>query len=457
MKKNRVADIGLALLMVTSLLGCGATNTATDAASSNAASVTAATTTTDTTTATSSSGEVVTLNMMGWQASPLETESVKNGLKIFEEQHPNIKVNYTNSLSGTEYTAKLLSSAASDSMPDVFFCQSADYRTFVSKGVLMDITNKFGDEFSLDDFIDSSKKIMEVNGKEYGVSSCTVEPIIYYNKDVFDAAGVPYPEADPSKAWTIAEFREVAKKLTTKDIYGCYGFESNGMWNALVQENGGNYYNDDLTASKFNSAENKEVFEQLKAIRTEDHSAPDAATLESVGMSAAQMLETGKIAMLCDGSWSLQELAASGMNIGMAPLPSFKNATSAGQAHLHCISANTKHPDEAWELIKFLSSMDYQSALIKSGLWMPNRHSLYTEEGMKSWYDEKVHGDSYLKMLSYFEDAKADEVALCTSNKATDAITEEMNTYFQQDADLDTVMTEADSRINEALTEAAAQ
>ena len=68
-----------------------------------------------------------------------------------------------------------------------------------------------------------------------------------------------------------------------------------------------------------NSPENKEVFEIIKAIRIEDGSAPDASTLDAVGMSAKQMLQTGKVAMLMDGSWALQELAASGMNIGMAP------------------------------------------------------------------------------------------------------------------------------------------
>lgn len=124
-----------------------------------------------------------------------------------------------------------------------------------------------------------------------------------------------------------------------------------------------------------NSPENKEVFEIIKAIRTEDGSAPDASTLDAVGMSAKQMLQTGKVAMLVDGSWSLQELAASDMNIGMAPLPSYGKVLTTGQAHLHCIAETSKHKDEAWQFLQFLSGMDYQGALVKSGLLILQRCS----------------------------------------------------------------------------------
>ena len=66
-------------------------------------------------TASADSGETVELTFTGWEASPLETKSVEEGIKIFEEQHPNIKVSYTPGLSGAEYTAKLLSAAAAGS------------------------------------------------------------------------------------------------------------------------------------------------------------------------------------------------------------------------------------------------------------------------------------------------------------------------------------------------------
>lgn len=425
MKIRKIMSISLATLMAASSLGFGAINVMAD--------------------------DVVELTFMGWEASPLETKAVEDGIAAFEEQYPNIKVSYTPGLAGSEYNAKLLSSAAAGSMPDVMFVAAASYREFASKGVLLELTDKFDENYSLDDFIDSSRQIMEIDGSVYGISSCTVSPIVYYNKDVFDAAGIEYPSADPADCWTIDEFREIAKQLTTDDIYGVYGLETVAdTLNAQILSNGGTRYNEDFTESTMNTPEVKEVFETIKAIRVEDGSAPDASTLDAVGMSAKQMLQTGKVAMLVDGSWSLQELAASGMNIGMAPLPSYGEALTTGQAHLHCISATTEHPEEAWLFLQFLSGMDYQGALVSTGLWMPNRYSLYEEEAVAQWYDESVHGESYKLMLDYFKNAAVDPAALQYATQAGDILTEETDMYFKMDQDIDVTLQNIDSRINEA-------
>lgn len=405
---------------------------------------------------TSKQGEdgVVTLTFMGWEASPLETEAVKNGIKEFEAQHKNIKVEYTPVGSGgTDYDAKLLAAAASKTLPDVYFMQSASYRSFVSKDSVADITERFDDSFPIDDFIGSSRKIMEVDGRIYGISSCTVSPIVYYNKDVFDSASVDYPNSDPNNAWTIEEFREKAKQLTTDDIYGFYGVETT-ILPPLILSNGGTMYNDDYTKSTINTSEAKEVFDIFKEMREIDKTTPYASTLENVGMTAAQMLQTGKVAMLLDGSWALQELAGSNMNIGMAPLPSFGEANTVGQAHLHCISPYTEHEEEAWEFLKFLSGMEYQGALVNSGLWMPNRLSMYEKDKVDEWYDDNVHGDSYKNMLDYFKDAKVDPAALQPVTKCTDILTEEMTLCFQDGQDVQMTLDNIEQKIDAAISEA---
>ena len=343
---------------------------------------------------------------MGWEASPLETQAVKDGIAAFEEQNPDITVSYTPGLAGAEYNAKILSSAAAGALPDVMFIASESYREVVSKGALMDITDNFNEEFPFDDFIYSSRSILEFDGR----------------------------------------------------VYGVYGLESvSDTLNAQILSNGGTRYSDDYMESTINSPESKEVLETIKALREEDGSAPDASTLDAVGMSAKQMLQTGKVAMLVDGSWSLQELAASGMNIGMAPLPSYGKVLTTGQSHLHAISATTEHPEEAWKFLQFLSGMDYQGALCKSGLWMPNKISMYEGEQLEGWYDEKVHGDSYREMLTYFKDAVADPNAFQKSAQARDIVIEETDMYFKQGQDVDVTLQNIDRRINEAIKSATGQ
>lgn len=439
MNTKKILALSLASVMALGIAGCGG-----DAGGDTSGGGTAG-------------GETVNLTFMGWEASPLETQAVEDGIAAFQEQNPGITVTYTPGLAGSEYNAKLLSSAAAGALPDTMFVAAESYRQIVARGALMELTDKFNEEFPLDDFIESSRTIMEIDGKVYGISSCTVSPIVYYNKDVFDAAGIEYPSADPNECWTIDEFREVAKQLTTDEIYGVYGLETVAdTLNAQILSNGGTRYNEDYTESTMNTPEVKEVFEIIKAVRVEDGSAPDATTLDAVGMTAKQMLQTGQVAMLVDGSWSLQELAASGMNIGMAPLPSYGEVLTTGQAHLHAIAANTEYPEEAWTFLTFLSGMDYQGELVRQGLWMPNRYSMYEDDMVEQWYDEEVHGDSYRLMLDYFMNAVTDPTALQPSAQARDIIAEETDMYFKEDQDLDLTLENIDSRIDQAIADEAA-
>ncbi len=399
--------------------------------------------------------KAVTLKFMGWEASPLETESVKNGLKAFMEKYPNIKVEYT-PVPGAQYSSKLLTMLAGNAAPDVFFLGSTDYRAFRERGVLLDLTPQFGAEFSVDDFIPSAAHIMQIDGKVFGVSSCTVSPVLYYNKSLFDKAGVPYPPSDPAKAWTWREFVDNAKKLTVKngdkvDQYGAYGFENFYMTVAQIYSNGGQLFNEDGTKMSINSPEAKEVLQAILDLRKKEGAAPEAKMLENIGMRPAQMLQTGKVAMLIDGSWALQELAQMNFPVGVGVLPKFKEPATHGQAHVHAAWANTKHPKEAWELIKFLSSEEYQIQLIKEGLWMPNRKSLYTEEGIARWYNDKVHPEGFKDMVSYFNDAKEYPFALIRQSKVNDIITEEMDKFWYADQTADKTVENIESRANVEL------
>lgn len=398
------------------------------------------------------SKETVTLTFMGWEASPLETQAVKDGIAKFEDQYPHIKVDYTPGLSGAEYTAKLLASHAGGSMPDVCFVQSGDYRAFASKGVIEDITDRFDSEYSLDDFLPSVRELMTIDGKVYGIQSCIVTPVLYYNKDLFDAAGVEYPGTEPMQ-WE--EFREKAIALTNEEegIFGAYGAESTNMvLGALLASNGATYFNEDYTKSTINTPEAKEVFLKVRSLRYDDKAAVDATTLENIGISANQMLQTGKVAMVLDGSWALQELASMNFNIGLAPIPYFKESANLAQAHLHSISTSSKYKDEAWEFLKFLSGMDYQGELVAQGLWMPNRKSMYEEDVVKQWYSEKIHGE-YINFLDYFINAKVDPVAMQPSNKCSDILTEETDIFFKDGGDVDAMLQNIEKRVNEVIEE----
>ena len=402
--------------------------------------------------------EVTTISFMGWGASPVETAAVEAGIKKFEEMNPDIKVQYTPGLAGAEYVAKLLSTVAGKSTPDVFFLAAENYRTFAAKGVLEEISGRFSDNFSFDDFLPSVKEIMNVEGKIYGIQSCIVAPIVYYNMDIFDKLGLSYPDADPANAMTAEEFRELCKKLTVKngdevETYGVYGLEAGWLTiYPFMMSNGVKPYTDDYMTSTFNTPETAEVLNWIRDIRVADGSAPDATTLENIGMSAAQMLQTGKVAMIIDGSWALQQLSQMGFRVGTSPLPKFKEAVTDSWAHLHVISANSPHKEEAWKFLQFLSSIDYQGALVSEGLWMPNRLSMYEPDVVKQWYREEIHGESYMKMLDYFKNSLVAPMALQRSSMCQDVLTEETDMFFKDGQPIDVTLQNIEERTNEVLS-----
>lgn len=451
MKRKVVIMLSCLLTLFLLLAACGGNNAGQESGNDTGAE-------TDRSGQSPASEEVVTLKFVGWEVSPLESESVKKGLEMFMEQNPNIRVEYTTLPSGTQYVAKMQAMFLGGEEPDVFFLQSDYYRDFVKRGYLLNLDEYIANDFSTDDLIDSAILLSTVDGSFYGIESCIVAPVLFYNKSIFDKAGLPYPPSDPNEAWTWEEFVDVAKKLTIKngdkvEQYGAYGLEDYYQTIALIMSNGGNWFNEDYTASAVNTPEVREVLQAIYDLRVVEGASPETKLLQNAGMSASQMLQTGKIAMLAAGSWSLQELANMDFEVGVGVLPKFKEAVTRGQAHLHVASKNTKHPDEAWKLIKFLSSEDYQLQNVRAGLWLPNRKSLYSEEGIQKWMTDSVYPEGFEQLIPYLLNSKVYPYAMLPSQKIQEETTAQLDAFFYGTLDLDTALANIERSVNRLLAE----
>jgi len=401
--------------------------------------------------------EQVTLQFMGWEASPLETESVKQGLEQFMKENLDIKVEYT-PVAG-EYAAKLLTMIAGNAAPDVFFIASDSYRSFQERGVLLNLTEYFNKEMDIDEFIPLSQDKMLIDGEIYGISSCDVSPVLFYNKSIFDEAGLPYPPSDPEKAWTWDKFLDVAKQLTVEKNgktvqYGVSGFEISWVsaFCAMVKSNDGRVFNEDYTELLLDSTEAKEALVKIKNLQAVYGVSPLViADVQQGGISATQMLQTGRLAMLVDGSWTLQQLAQMDFPFGIGVLPKFKKPVTIGQAHLYSAWAKTKHPDEAWELIKFLSSRGYQTKLVREGLWLPNRMDMYEEENLANWMNPDVYPDNFRDMVKYFTNYAELWPAVKVPSEAWSIVNEELGNFFVTDQSIDTVISSMKRRVDPIL------
>lgn len=399
----------------------------------------------------------ITLQFMGWEASPLETQSVKEGLERFMKENPGIKVEYT-PVAG-DYNAKLLTMMAGNAAPDVFFCEAGTYRDFQRKGGLLDLTEYVNRDMDINEFIPFAREKMLIDGRVYGLSSCNTVSVLFYNKDLFDQAGLPYPPSDPKEAWSWEKFVEIARQLTIVKNgrtvqYGVYGFKTSWGWAfpLMVLSNNGRVFNEDYTELLLHEPEAKEALVKVRKLQ-EEGIMPTAVALEQTGMSPAQMLQTGRIAMLVDGSWALQQLAQMDFPVGIGVLPVMKRPVTCGQAHMHCAWSKTKYPEEAWKLIKFLSSREYQTNLVRSGLWLPNYVDMYEEENIALWMNPDVYPEGFSDMVDYFTTYEVLWPGVMCPWEALDIIIEELDNFFYEGQPIDEVVARMKRRVDPILQE----
>ena len=119
-------------------------------------------------------------------------------------------------------------------------------------------------------------------------------------------------------------------------------------------------------------------------------------------MSNVQMLETQKLAMQIDGSWALAWTWEMNATLGTAVLPKMERPATDLQAHLVTIVEGTEIPDEAWQLIRFLSSPWYQERYCNLGLWLPSQTALMTDEAIARWLGPPIHPEGYEKIVTEF-------------------------------------------------------
>lgn len=177
-----------------SACGGGSSSTTTTASSSAAASSTA---------------ENVSLKLATWDNTSNTT--VSDAVAAFEKANPDIKVEIID-IPSSDYTTKLSVMLNGGSDVDAFYIKDSDTaKSLVDKGQLADLTGYIADAGIDLSVYNGLAENFAFDGKQYALPARTDFYVMYYNKDLFDAAGVAYPSND----WTWSEFEETAKKLTS--------------------------------------------------------------------------------------------------------------------------------------------------------------------------------------------------------------------------------------------------
>lgn len=308
----------------------------------------------------SSGDEVVTIKwFMRWDQTRVDNVAMPV-IEAFEEQHPNINVEFENIGSSGEYYQKLQTTIAGGLAPDVFYPATHVAYALASKGGLLTL-----DDYIAADGIDMAKydqnilALYQQEGQQYCLPIDTAALVVFYNQDLFDAAGVAYPET----GWTWDDFLATAQALTA-DVDGDGQTDQFGVdvftnyWPMVVWTQTGHALYDDIRnpASFLGAKEDAVAAVQWLADLINVYGVMPTAEQRA---DISDMFVAGKAAMQVVGHWRVPRyLANAEFGFDFAPLPVGAIAANRADGSCFAVSATSEHPDEAWEFVKFLAGPD---------------------------------------------------------------------------------------------------
>jgi multiple sugar transport system substrate-binding protein len=307
---------------------------------------------------------------------PWEVEVNNRVIKVFEADHPGIKVKTLVEPYPT-YFQKSEEWLASDSPPDVLFF---DYiPNYAANGVLENLDPYIKrDSYDLSDFYPALLKMFNYNGSVYGLPRDNDTKVIYYNKTLFDLAGVPYPSAN----WTWEDLRQAALKLTKRDgdkvtQYG-FAYEPDTWWRLWVWQNGGEVYDDDFAPTKtlLDSPQAIEAVQWLADLTNVDKVTPPY-DVQRTSLGIGELFQQGRLAMAFGNHALLPGFAAtSGLKLDVVGLPKSKQQVNVAGGSGYVIASGSKHKESAWVFLKWLESAKGQAIFCETGVAVPARRSV---------------------------------------------------------------------------------
>lgn len=303
--------------------------------------------------------------------TPEELEATQQIIKEFEKEHPDIKVKIEYANWGS-YWDKLQTEFAAGTAPDVFLLDPMFFFDFLQKKALLDLTDYISEK-ELSDMWKGAVEVFKWHGRIYALPRDINTTVIYYNKDIFDERGVPYPKHN----WTWEEFLETAKKLTfdknqdgKPDVFGY--IPSSVMetcWAPWVWSAGGEILDKERKKCLLSQPKALKAFEFLYRMVHIWRVAPSPARMSSLGDLP---FKTGQIAMISDGSWMVQTYYK-GCNFkwDIVEFPRGEAQATSINGVGHAINPKTKNLKAAILLVKFLSSQKAQKILAKTQTSIP--------------------------------------------------------------------------------------
>jgi multiple sugar transport system substrate-binding protein len=297
-----------------------------------------------------------TIHHMAWNA-PKDIDAPQQVAARFAAKSPGVNV-VVEPPGGNNYE-KLDTLLAADQEPDTFYLQGWLWQSYAGRGALLDLAPLIAKDRGFPSSTVFAKPHVDQTqwqGRTYMVPNDTGGFVLFFNKDLFQRAGVAFP----NERWTWDDWFQAAGKLSTGEgsdrVYGYQAQESwrrNAMW---VKQAGAECWDRIVgpSASRLDDATVIDTVQRQVDMRLRYRFSPpvgDGATIYN-----------GRTAMVVEGDWVMETFKKDGrIAWDVAPLPRNKRQATVLLVHGSSASARGKRPDAAWAWLKYYTTEEAQT------------------------------------------------------------------------------------------------
>lgn len=294
------------------------------------------------------SDEPTTVRYMNFSANDGHEKDLDAIAAAFTAANPKIKVQIE-TIPYADYFTKLQTAVAGGTAADAFELNYENFLTYAKNGSLGELQGVEASAYKA-----SLLEAFSVSGKQYGLPESFSNVVLFYNKTLFDAAGVATPTAD----WTWADEKAAAAKLTDKGkkVWGDYQPATFHEFYKTLAQSGGQFLNADGTQATFDSAEGLAAANWL--VEKAGTSMPTEADGAGTPDFDSNLFKKGKLAMWHTGIWMFSALADVPFEWDVVVEPGNTTKASAMFTNGAVVNAKSKNAAAAQKWVTFLTSSE---------------------------------------------------------------------------------------------------
>ncbi len=307
--------------------------------------------------------DTVTIRYFNFSSDPDHVQDLADIVAAFEAANPGIEVEVS-SAPWADYWTLLQADFVGGDPPDVFELNYENFVSYAANDVLLDLSSYLPADTP---YYPRALEAFQYKGIQGALPETFSTVLLFYNKDLFDQAGVAYPTPD----WTWADAVAAAKAIRAlgDDIWGLYSPIQFWEFYKKAGQNGCQFFNADMTESTINAPECVEALELMVSFLSEDIM-PDE--IELAGVVNEDLFKQGKLGMVVIGIWMFAMFQDAPFAWDIELEPGMANKGHHFFANGVAVAASTKHPAEAAAWAQFLTASEEAATIrVETGWELP--------------------------------------------------------------------------------------